>query len=133
VSLPLCLQRRLRNPHSMVEESESMSMDAHEQRDVAALLSFKSCITSDPSGKLSNWTAHNSHNICSSWYGIRCRPHTNRVVPIDLHAHWESSPTGRPTTPTISAPHVMAFAAGHTQTESSQLTFMHISIYMGYS
>lgn len=64
------------------------SMDAHahsqEQRDLEALLSFRKAITSDLSGKFSNWTAENSDNVCS-WYGVRCWKHTKQVVGIDLH------------------------------------------------
>ena len=71
----------------MVEEGEFIlsSMDAHDKRDLHALLSFRKAITSDPLGKLSNWTVENYENICS-WYGIRCRKRTKRVVAIDLHA-----------------------------------------------
>jgi hypothetical protein len=58
-------------------------MDRHEKRDVEALLSFKKHIKSDPSGKLSNWTAENSKEVCS-WYGITCRQHTRRVVAVIL-------------------------------------------------
>jgi len=65
------------NGRNMQEEAR-----VHE-RDLNALLAFKKAITYDPSGSLSNWTAQNSHNICS-WYGVRCRPHSTRVVQIDL-------------------------------------------------
>jgi Leucine-rich repeat (LRR) protein len=61
----------------------AMLEDAHEKRDVEALLSFKKHIKSDPSGRLSDWTAENSQNVCS-WHGITCRGHTRRVVAIIL-------------------------------------------------
>ena len=74
------------------------SMGAHdyenEKRDLDALLSFRKGIASDAWGKLSNWTAKNSESICSSWYGIRCRPHTRRVVAIDLEEDWGTSTSG---------------------------------------
>jgi len=65
----------------------SMDSDAREKRDLDALLSFRKAITADPFGKLSHWTAENSDNICS-WYGIRCRRHTTRVVAIDLREEY---------------------------------------------
>jgi hypothetical protein len=46
----------------MVEEGEFM--DAHDKRDLDALLSFRKSITSDPHGLLYNWTVENSQNIC---------------------------------------------------------------------
>lgn len=46
-----------------------MDAQAHDKRDANALLSFRKAVTWDPGGKLSNWTARNSSNICS-WYGI---------------------------------------------------------------
>ena len=67
-----------------VEEGEFIlsSMDAHDKSDLRALLSFRKAITSDPYGDLSNWTAENSDNMCSSWYGIRCN--NGRVFSINL-------------------------------------------------
>ena len=61
-----------------------LSMAAHSKKDIDALLSFRKAIRTDPYGKLSNWTAENSENICS-WYGVRCRKNTTRVMAIDLH------------------------------------------------
>lgn len=75
-----------RNAH-VVEEAHgfrSVSIDSHEKREVQALLSFKKHIKRDPSGKLSNWTAKNSKEVCP-WYGITCTRHTRRVVAIILH------------------------------------------------
>lgn len=60
------------------------SMDADGKRDIDALLSFRKAITIDPFGKLSDWTAENSENICS-WYGIFCLKNTTRVIAVDLH------------------------------------------------
>lgn len=80
------------NGRTMLENSHESSMDPHERKEVEALLSFKSHIKSDPSGRLSNWTADNSKGVCS-WYGITCRPHTRRVVaiifpaPVDVDDH----------------------------------------------
>ena len=68
--------------------STSMVVYAHEKSDLEALLSFKKVITSNPLGRLSNWVAKKSDNICS-WFGIHWRKHTSRVVAIDLH---EESP-----------------------------------------
>lgn len=61
------------------EPSSSMA----NKRDLEALLSFKRGIISDPQGWLSNWTAHNTHNVCR-WNGISCTPSTKRVVAISL-------------------------------------------------
>jgi Leucine-rich repeat (LRR) protein len=70
--------------HEAVLNGRNMQEEARvHERDLNALLAFKKAITYDPSGSLSNWTAQNSHNICS-WYGVRCRPHSTRVVQIDL-------------------------------------------------
>lgn len=82
-------------PQRQYDSGEFMlsSMDAHahahaqEQRDLEALLSFRKAITSDLSGKFSNWTAENSDNVCS-WHGVRCWKHTKRVVGIDLHGDY---------------------------------------------
>lgn len=73
-------------PECMVEEGElvASSIDTHGKKDLDALLSFKNSITADPYGILFNWTADNSETICSSWYGIRCRLHTKRVLAIEL-------------------------------------------------
>jgi hypothetical protein len=70
-------------PAATYSHTYSHSEDAHEKRDLDALLSFRKAITSDPLEMLFNWTAENSHNICS-WYGIRCTQYTRRVVAIDL-------------------------------------------------
>jgi hypothetical protein len=64
-------------------EFTASSMDAHDRRDVEALLSFRKALTSDPDGSLLNWTAENSDNVCS-WNGIFCRKRTKRVVAIIL-------------------------------------------------
>ena len=61
----------------------AMLEDAHEKRDVEALLSFKKHIKSDPSARLSDWTAENSQNVCS-WHGITCREHTIRFFAVIL-------------------------------------------------
>lgn len=61
----------------------SMSMERHNKRDVEALLSFKKLIRRDPHGKLSNWTAENSNDVCS-WYGITCKQYTRSVVALIL-------------------------------------------------
>ncbi|KAJ1691874.1 hypothetical protein LUZ63_016029 [Rhynchospora breviuscula] len=54
------------------------------ERDVLALLSFKSLIWNDPSGALSSWNVSVHH---CRWYGIRCgRRHPNRVTALDLNS-----------------------------------------------
>ena len=72
----------------MVKEDEVIlsSMDAREKRDLDALLAFRKAVTSDPYGWLSNWTANNAKNMCSSWFGVSCRQQTRRVVAIELSA-----------------------------------------------
>ena len=79
------MRKSYSHTYSHSEEGESMfsSMDAHEKRDLDALLSFWKAITFDPLGMLSSWMVENSHNICS-WYGIRCKQYTRTVVAIDL-------------------------------------------------
>eukprot|EP00253_Pinus_taeda_P015058 PITA_15058 len=62
----------------------SMEAWAEDKSDLDALLLFKKCIVFDRFGILSNWTADNSENMCSSWYGIQCRLHTKIVAGIDL-------------------------------------------------
>lgn len=77
----ILVQRRHSESERVVDEGELM--DVHEKRDLDALLSFKNAITYSQDDLLSNWTTENSENICS-WYGIRCRPYSRRVVAIHL-------------------------------------------------
>lgn len=57
--------------------------------DLSALLAFKSSISSDPSGLLTNW---NSTTDCCAWNGIVCDSITGRVVNLNLPGG--DSPTG---------------------------------------
>jgi hypothetical protein len=76
------------NERNALEEGHherDLDLDDHpySERDLDALLSFKEHIISDPSGRLCNWTAQNSKEVCS-WYGITCTQHSRRVVAIIL-------------------------------------------------
>ena len=87
----------------MVKEDEVIlsSMDAREKRDLDALLAFRKAVTSDPYGWLSNWTANNAKNMCSSWFGVSCRQQTRRVVAIELSAGFFDNRLGGTISPSL--------------------------------
>ncbi|XP_010249274.1 PREDICTED: LRR receptor-like serine/threonine-protein kinase RPK2 [Nelumbo nucifera] len=49
--------------------------------DAMSLLSFKSCVSFDPSNLLSNWNLLRNHCY---WYGVTCNPFSGRVIALNI-------------------------------------------------